>query len=411
MNSDLALAVVLAAGGGVATGAAAYLVALATAALLPARSGVLGAGNAMLVVIVPAFNEAELIGRCVASLLNQTYPAARRRIVVVADNCTDSTAEIAAAAGVDVLTRIDPASPGKGRTLRWALDRLMAADEPDADAYVVVDADSIADPMMLNALEGAMSSGAQAVQAEYLVLDEPGTGSQLRQAAFLLFHRTRFAGRARLGMSCNLVGNGMLFRRELLERVPWDAYSGAEDLEYSMTLRLAGVKPRYAPEAQIVGPAPGRGRAAATQRMRWEGGRFNVVRTRLLPLVVAAIRTRDWTLLDAAADLAVPPLGLLVLITLAGGLVTVVLWVAGAVPIWSLVPWALAGLATALFVVLGLRAAKAPASAYRALLDAPRFLSAKVGTYLRMTRGLQANRWVRTERPGELLRQKPDDVG
>ncbi len=405
----MALAWLLAAGGGLATGAASYLLALAIAALLPARPSTEGSGSARLVVIVPAYNEAGLIERCVASLRDQTYPAARRRIVVVADNCTDRTAEIATAAGADVLIRTDPALRGKGRTLRWALD-LLLADDPLAEAFLVVDADSIAAPRMLGALEGAMSSGAEVVQAEYLVLDEPGTGSQLRQAAFLLFHRTRFAGRARLGMSCNLVGNGMLFRREVLERVPWDAYTGAEDLEYSITLRLAGVKPRYAPGAQIFGPAPGRGRAAATQRMRWEGGRFHVVRTRLGRLVVAAVRSRDWTLLDAAADLAVPPLGLLVLLTLAGGAVTTALWIVGAAPVWSVLPWAVAGLGIAGFVGVGLRAAHAPASAYRALLDAPRFLGAKLGTYLRMTRGLQADRWVRTERPGDVLQQRPDDA-
>ena len=77
------------------------------------------------------------------------------------------------------------------------------------------------------------------------------------------------------------------------------------------------------------------------QRLRWEGGRWHVVRSRLPALLAHALR-RDPGVLDAAVDLAVPPLGLLALLALAGGAVTaaaVALHVAAA---WSLYPWLLA---------------------------------------------------------------------
>jgi exopolysaccharide biosynthesis WecB/TagA/CpsF family protein len=138
--------------------------------------------------------------------------------------------------------------------------------------------------------------------------------------------------------------------------------------------------------------------------MRWEGGRFQMVRTRLAGLVVSAFRSRDWSLLDAAADLAVPPLGLLVLITGAGGTLAAAAWAAHLTATWAMLPWAIAAAGIAGYVVIGLRAARAPSSMYRALLAAPRFLLAKAGTYLRMTRGLRSDTWVRTERPGEVAR-------
>ena len=404
MDFGWAGTLVLVAAAGIVAGGALYLLVLALAALVPHAGPAPGEGRSLLVVLVPAHDEAELLPRCIASLRAQDYPADRRRLVVVADNCADDTAAVGAACGAEVMVRDEPGLRGKGRALRWAMDRLLAGPEPP-DAVVVVDADTVADPGLLRALEAA-AGGAEAVQAEYLVLDGGGPGTALRQAAFLLFHRTRFSGRAALGLPCTLVGNGMLLRRSLLERLPWSAFTGAEDLEYSMDLRLSGVRPRFTSAAAVAGPASGFGRAAATQRMRWEGGRLYVVRTRLPRLLAAVVRHRDWSLLDAALDLAAPPLGLLALLTLAGGAVTLAAGFAGAVRLWAAIPWGVDALLLAAYVLAGLRAAHAPPSAYRALLGAPRFLLAKLGTYLRMTRGLGADRWERTERPAEELRRR-----
>jgi exopolysaccharide biosynthesis WecB/TagA/CpsF family protein len=396
-------------GGGSVALAALYLLVLAVAALQSRPRPAIGLATSRVVVLVPAHDEEALLPRCLASLLAQDYPAERRRIVVIADNCTDGTAGSARRAGAEVMVREEPDLRGKGRALRWAMDQLLGEQEPP-DAVAVVDADSVAEPGLLRALEAALAGGAEAAQADYLVLDGDGAGTPLRQAAFLLFHRTRFTGRAALGLPCSLVGNGMMFRRSLLERMPWNAFTGAEDLEYSIDLRIAGVRPRFVATASVAGPAPGFGRAAATQRMRWEGGRLHVARTRLPRLLGAALRHRDASRAEAALDLAIPPLGLLTMVGILGDLASLALVVSGVVRPWAGATWWAASLLLTAYVVLGLRAARAPASAYRALLHTPRFLLAKVGTYLRMTRGLGADRWVRTERPGESsLQEKGDD--
>ena len=216
MDVGLAGTLLLAVAGGLTALAAAYLLLLALAALRPLRTAPSRPGGKRLAVIVPAHNEAELLPRCLASLRAQNYPANLTRIVVVADNCTDDTPAIALASGAEVMIRNEPDLRGKGRALRWATDRLLAEADP-VDAVAVVDADSIAAPGLLRGLESAMAAGAEAVQGEYLVLDDgSGTATPLRQASFLLFHRTRFRGRAALGLPCSLVGNGMLLRRTLL---------------------------------------------------------------------------------------------------------------------------------------------------------------------------------------------------
>ena len=398
MDVGLTGTVLLALAGGPVALASLYLLALAIAALRPRAEPVAGGAESELVVLVPAHDEEALLPRCIASLLAQDYPADRYRIVVIADNCTDATAAAARAAGVEVLVRDEPDRWGKGRALRWAMDRLLAEPKP-CDAIAVVDADSLADPGLLRALQTELARGAEATQADYAALGASGPGGALRQAAFLLFHRVRFTGRAALGLPCTLVGNGMMFRRELLERLPWNAFTGAEDLEYSTDLRTAGVRPQFAAAAHVAGPAPGLGRGAATQRMRWEGGRFHVVRTRLPRLVGAALRQRDPWLADAALDLAIPPLGLLAMLGIVGGAAALAAGLTGIVRLWAGATWWASSLLLGAYVLVGLRAARAPASLYLALLQTPRFLVAKLGTYLRMTRGLGADRWERTQRP------------
>jgi exopolysaccharide biosynthesis WecB/TagA/CpsF family protein len=397
-----AFALFLTCAGVVVAFAGLYLLFLAFGALLPPKGLVPAGPHSQLLVLVPAHNECELIARSLGSLVAQDYPRGLYEIVVIADNCTDDTATIATSHGAQVLVRDCPDARGKGQALRWATDQLLR-QRRDLDAVVVVDADSVCAPHLLSGLVARLEAGADAVQAEYLALREDDSArSELKAAALLLFHRVRFRGRANLGMPCHLVGNGMLFSRRLLDEHPWNAFTSTEDLEYSVDLRLAGIRPVYAPEAAVYGPMPARGRAARTQQLRWEGGRFHVVRTRLPILVGRVLRHGSWDLFDAAVDLAVPPLGLLTAIAAAGSVVSVLLAVLGVMPAWTTAPWLAASLSVAAFVLLGLRAGGAPASTFRALLVAPVFVASTLLTRLRLLGGSKATTWRRTERLSDL---------
>jgi exopolysaccharide biosynthesis WecB/TagA/CpsF family protein len=388
-----------------------YLLVLALASFSYRESSDGGVATARLAVLVPAHNEADLIRRCVESLLNQDYPASQFEVTVIADNCTDHTGRLARDAGASVLVRDEPDSRGKGRALRWAMDQLStSSDAPDA--FVIVDADSVAEPGLLSALARRFSAGAEAVQAEYLVLD--GTSSRrvgLRAVAFLLFHRVRFAGRAALGLPCSLVGNGMLLGSDLIERLPWNAFTGAEDLEYSVNLRLAEVSPVFAGAATVRGPMPASKRSAALQRDRWEGGRLHVIRTALPRVLIEIIFRRRGALLDLAVDLAVPPLSLLCAGALAGTLISLALWIGGAVSLWALTPWLVALAAVCSFVLLGLRAASAPRWMYAQLAFAPFFMVRKVLSSLRILKSRPTETWIRTERPSDVAGHRIDLLG
>jgi cellulose synthase/poly-beta-1,6-N-acetylglucosamine synthase-like glycosyltransferase len=353
-------------------------------------------------VVVPAHDEAEQIAACVASLRRDAYPEGRVEVVVVADNCSDDTAAVAEAAGARVLVRDDPSLRGKGHALRFAFDRLLA-EQPPPDAVAVVDADAEADPGFLRALTAPYRRGADAVQGESLLRGDGSAASELRAAAFLLVNRARPAGRAALGLPCDLTGTGMLFARATLAANPWDAYTSAEDLEYSIRLRLAGTDTAYARDAVVRSPAAPNARAAEAQRLRWEGGKLHVARARIPELVRRGLAERRPSLLEAAFALAVPPLGLLAGGAAAGCGAALVLVATGLADGAVLVVWATALGAIPVFVLVGLRAAEAPAEAYRALATAPLFVVRKLRALPRLL-AFSADTWVRTERAGEAAR-------
>ena len=386
MNSLDVLFVVL---GGMLAAAALYLLIPAVVALFYRERMRTADGNTHVVVLVPAHDEEGTIGHCVHSFENQTYPRDRYRVVVVADNCTDDTARVASRAGAEVLVRNEPDARGKGRALRWALEKLLARDEPP-DAVVVVDADSTPDPDLLTVLVTRFEDGAEAVQGESLIVGDGSPEQELRAAAFLLVNRARPTGRAMLGLPPDLAGNGMLFGRELLAEHPWSAFSSTEHLEYALELRAAGIEPVFARGAIVWSPAAPHGRAAETQQMRWEGGKLHLARTHVPKLLAGGH-------LDAAIELAIPPLGYLA--ASAGALTVsaiVLSWLDG-LDSWAVVPAAFALGAIPAYVFVGLAAAKAPRSAYAALAHAPVFVVRKALRAHRLLR-FRPDSWVRTER-------------
>jgi cellulose synthase/poly-beta-1,6-N-acetylglucosamine synthase-like glycosyltransferase len=385
-----------------------YLLALAIAAFFYRDTG--GAAIAVrprrIVVVIPAHDEAGSVGRCVDSIRAQIC-AHEVEIVVVADNCSDATASLAALAGARVMIRDDPHARGKGQALRWAFDRLLT-ESPPPDAMVVVDADVLAEPGFLARLCRPFEEGAAVVQGESLLIDDGLPHVSLRSAALLLVNRVQMAGRAVLGLPCDLSGAGMLFTRALLQELPWNAFTSAEDAEYTIALRRAGIGPVFARGAIVCQPAAPNRRAAEAQQLRWEGGKLHLARTHVPRLVADAVRQRNPSYLDMAFTLALPPVGFLAagatIITMAGGLLAAT----GALPWWTIVPSAIALGSIPLYVLIGLRAGQAPATAYRSLIRAPLFVCTKLLSAHRLLR-FRADSWVRTERPDDRLRSNLDE--
>jgi cellulose synthase/poly-beta-1,6-N-acetylglucosamine synthase-like glycosyltransferase len=344
-------------------------------------------------VIVPAHNEEAGIARTVSSLLAMDWPRGQFRVLVVADNCSDTTASVAREAGAHVLERRDATLRGKGYALSYAFARSI--QDGFAEAVVVVDADAAVSANLLEAFAVRIERGARAVQALYGVLNPWSSWrTQLLAIAKGAFHVVRSRARERLGLSCGVRGNGWCVTHALLKEVPYRYYSLTEDVEYGIALGVAGCRVEYAGEAQADADMASSEKNARTQRQRWEQGRFRLVASATLPLLRNAIKLRSLVCLDLAFDLIVPPLSYLVLniVLLACTAGALSIWIPGAT-LWAW--WALGCAAIVLLHVLrGWQLSKIGMRGLLAFAHVPGFILWRIWLLL----GRKTTEWVRTER-------------
>jgi hypothetical protein len=375
-----------------ALAAAGYLTALTLASRVPRPPAPAGKGLRF-DVVVPAHDEEAGIERTVRSLLAVDWPADRFRVLVVADNCCDATAERAAAAGAIVLVREDAERRGKGYALEMAFGRVLA--DGRANASVVVDADTLVSPGLLAAFATRLASGAAAVQGRYAVSNpDAAWRTCLMSIAFAIFHDVRSLGRERLGLSCGLRGNGMCLSTDLIRRVPPQAYSIVEDVEYGIRLGQAGTRVHYAHEAVVRGEMVGGERESRSQRARWEGGRRALARTLARPTLREGFARRDRVLVDLAVDLIVPPLSAIVLYA---GLGLAVALAHPGLGAWAVAPWALAVILLVLHVARGWQLSGTGLQGLGALARAPVYVAWKLAR-VAVGRGSAKDPWVRTAR-------------
>lgn len=373
----------------------AYLAVLAAAAR-NRPSAAAGRSTLRFDVIIPAHNEEIDIADTVRSVLAMDYPPRLFRVLVVADNCTDRTAEVAADAGAQVLVRHAPALRGKGYALGYALERTLA--DGFADAAVVIDADSVVSANLLAALSAHIASGARALQVDYGVRNpESSWRTRLMHLAFTAFHTLRSLARERFGVSCGLRGNGMAFTTDLLRAVPPRAFSIVEDVEYGIALGLAGVRVRYVAEAQVRGTMCDGETSSRSQRRRWEQGRSALAKQYAVRLLIESLRRRDPLLLDLAVDLIVPPLGTIAAVV-ASGILACGLAVLSGVPL-RLAPWLWTLSAAGLAMYVG-RALALSGTGWRGLVDllqVPAYVVWKLLLPV-LGRARGSEEWVRTAR-------------
>ena len=358
--------------------------ALLSVAALQFRSGrvAMGDGAALrLAVIVPAHNEQRMIARTVASLLTSCERAGDATLWVIAHNCTDETAAKARAAGANVRELDTPEARGKGAALAFAFASITA------DAFLIVDGDSVVDEDLVAAVCGALGK-CEIVQCRYEALAAKGEKARLPSIAFRAMNVVRARGRARLGLSCGLLGNGFALRKSLLARVAYDAHSVVEDLEFHLALVRAGVKVGYLDRVTVRGEVMG----TESQHARWEGGRLLMAR-RWLPVLLRDVLQGRWRMAEPALDVAALPM--------AQG--AALLLLALLLPLWWTQLYALIGMwVMLLYVLTGVAAGDDFWGEVRALALAPIYVLRKIGSLGAIFRASRKDAaWVRTSRDGE----------
>jgi cellulose synthase/poly-beta-1,6-N-acetylglucosamine synthase-like glycosyltransferase len=196
------------------------------------------------------------------------------RVLVVADNCTDATAAVARAAGVEVVERHDTSRRGKGFALDFGRAHL-AADSPPCVS--VVDAATVPAPGALARLATRAIASGRPVQAAYTMTVDDSVSSTARfsAAAFYVKNAVRQLGASRIGAPALLTGSGMAFPWAVFLRLPLDTGHVAEDLMLGVSSSLDGTPPLFDPHA-IVTSATSSDRGTEVQRRRWESGFFQV---------------------------------------------------------------------------------------------------------------------------------------
>jgi cellulose synthase/poly-beta-1,6-N-acetylglucosamine synthase-like glycosyltransferase len=356
-------------------------------------------------VCIPAHDEQAVVTATIEALVRQDYPRHLYDVHLVADNCTDRTVELASGAGATVHERVAPDQPGKGPALNWLHDRL----DPDAyDAVVVVDADTIAEPGFLAALDAAFAAGATAVQGHYGVR-EPGQTDAvaLRYAALACRHHLRPLARTYVGASCGLYGNGMAFRTTLLRDRRWSGHL-VEDAEFQLDLLLDGVRVTYVPAARVAAEMPTTLASSATQHERWELGRLQLLQTygrRLLRRTASGGPLPRHVYADSLIDLVTPPLSLLAALDALAVIGSAAAGLLRPSPARRTIAVAAAACGAILgaHVITALQLDGAPRSVYRSLLRTPTLIAWKLALLTRIMRRPDDVRWIRTTRTGPLV--------
>jgi cellulose synthase/poly-beta-1,6-N-acetylglucosamine synthase-like glycosyltransferase len=339
-------------------------------------------------VIIPAHNEEAGIADTVMAIKTSGV-----EILVVADNCNDSTAKHARDAGATVVERHDASARGKGYALAFGRDALRA-DPPDV--VIILDADCVPDDQALARLSRRAAQAGRAVQARNELrtrADDPPM-TRISNFAFSLKNVIRQRGLMRIAGTCVLTGTGMAFPWEQFRDAPLATADSVEDLSIGLALVRAGHPPIYLEEARVTSPAAS-GKAAVTQRTRWEHG-FIATASRAAPRMLGhGIRHLDWRAFWLGLHLMVPPLALTF------GLATAALIVVAVVGLFSTITPAVglsAVIAIAGIAVLGGWAQVGRvALPFAMLLRVPLYVAWKLPIYLKLTRGAD-RRWTRTER-------------
>jgi cellulose synthase/poly-beta-1,6-N-acetylglucosamine synthase-like glycosyltransferase len=372
LSTILALAAVLVGLPGLA--GAAHLGLLALASLFyrdaPARHG--AQAPLRFLVLIPAHDEELGIGRCLAAIEADRRPG--DQVLLVADRCTDRTADIGRAHGATVLERGHDDEPGRAAARQAGLEHARALEW---DAVVMLDADSVIEPGFFGHCERALAAGADAVQARSESRRGRTLATEAALAAFTLQGITLPRGRDRLGLSVRLRGTGMAIRREVALAHRFRA-PASEDLFFTLDLLLDGVRCRHVERARLRSEGAGTWGAFGGQKVRYEAGRMAAARAYAPRLLRRAVRRRDAACVEAAWFLATPPFALGVLSLLLG---TALAAVAGA---WAVAAVLGAGLvALALTLVCGLVQARAGLRTWLALLAAPWYVGWKAVVQLR----------------------------
>lgn len=241
-------------------------------------------------VMICARNEEVVIADLIESLKSQTYPAEKINIFVLADNCTDHTAEIAETHGAHVYTRFDKSCVGKGYAMKVLMDHLLEDYKGGFDGYFIFDSDNLLEADYIEQMNNTFSEGNDII-ASYRNSKNYGSNWISAGGALWFLRESKYLNYARylLGTSCAVYGTGFFFSRRIAEKIgSWPFHMLTEDIEFSVNQITDGEKIAFCKDAILYDEQPVTFRQSWRQRMRWSRGYLQVLRGYLGALVRGA---------------------------------------------------------------------------------------------------------------------------
>lgn len=234
--------------------------------------------NHRFMAIIPAHNEETVVANLIESLKNQNYDKNLYDIYVIADNCTDRTAQVARDAGAIVYERFDENKKTKGYALDWFLQQKIKEDAP-YDAFFVFDADNIVDKDFIKNMNKKLCQGEDVVQG-YRDIKNP-TDSWITSGYAIFYwtmHRFYHLARYNIGLSPLLNGTGFMVRFDVIKPEGWKTQTLTEDIEFSLQRIIKGKKLGWATDAIVYDEQPVGFKQSWSQRSRWTVGHMQCIK-------------------------------------------------------------------------------------------------------------------------------------
>ena len=260
-------------------------------------------------VVIPAHNEEKVIEKLIKNIKKLKYPKELYDIYVVADNCSDNTAQKARNLGVNVFIRYNNKNKGKGYALKYAFNKLgFISGETNYDAAVVFDADNLVKDNFLLAMNTRLLDGEKIIQS-YIDSKNPSDNWVTATFSMMFWINDRFnlLSRYNVGLSSVLMGTGMCISKESLKKTGWNTVTLTEDLEYSVQALLKDTKTTFARETKIYDEKPLSFYASCRQRLRWGRGQLSVLFKYIPKMLKQGILERKVIKIDSALRLIQQP--------------------------------------------------------------------------------------------------------
>ena len=271
-------------------------------------------------IVIPARNEKDVIADTIKCILASDYPRDKFDIYVVADNCTDNTAELARAAGATVFERFDPDPKHHkaGYALKYLFEKIMEEHPGEYEAFIKFDADNLMERDYISRMNDAFDAGVKCARG-YSNSKNIDQNVVTGISGLWYIRDCRFASnfRSAIGQGTMLGGAGMMFAAEIIEKHGWDCLSASDDTEFTMRrLNQDKIKTMYVKDAVVYEDQPATIKETFKRYMRMARALNGLFYTQGIKSFLLFFVRWKWTYLDMFITLMFIPICVLMCIWL-----------------------------------------------------------------------------------------------